>query len=99
MWVKDPTTKKPSVSLTLLCVAAALMVIFICLEAVQMLKSTYLLDEFFVTTCGLYFGRRLGADTKIDFRADKSMLSQQSQLPQVKLPRDERASPESRPIE
>lgn len=39
--------------------ATAIMLVFVVLEAFQVLKSTYLLDELFFTTYGLYFGRRI----------------------------------------
>lgn len=58
-WITDPTTKQPSVSLTLLCLATFLMVLFIGLEAFELMKSTALLDELFLTSVGLYFGRRI----------------------------------------
>jgi hypothetical protein len=58
MWIVDPKTKKPSVSLTMLVVAMLLMVSFIILESFAVLKSTMLLDEFFLVSVGLYFGRR-----------------------------------------
>lgn len=59
MWLTDPKTGQRSVSLTMLVLATALMAIFIVLEAFGTVKSTQLLDEFFFTTYGLYFGRRV----------------------------------------
>lgn len=61
IWITDPTTQKPSVSLTLLCLATVLMVLFIGLEAFELMKSTSLLDEFWGSACALYFGRRFTA--------------------------------------
>lgn len=58
-YCEDPVTKQPSVSLTLLWLSALLMVIFIVLEAFDALQSTSLLDEFFITSVGLYFGRKI----------------------------------------
>lgn len=54
----DPATGKPSVSLTLLCIAVVLMIGFTILEAFDALQSSSLLDEFFLTSVSLYFGRR-----------------------------------------
>lgn len=43
----------------MLVVACVLMVTFIVLEAFDTLRSSQLLDEFFFTAVGLYFGRRI----------------------------------------
>lgn len=59
MWVKDPITKQPSVSLTLLILSTVLMVSFTLLEAFHATKSSSLLDELFLTSVSLYFGRRV----------------------------------------
>lgn len=55
-WIKDPITKQPSVALSLLVLATALMVTFTVLEAFEMLKSTHLLDEFWGSCVALYGG-------------------------------------------
>lgn len=61
MWITDPKTKKPSVSLTLMMIATALMIVFIVVEAFTHIQSSSLLDEFFFATYSLYFGRRVQA--------------------------------------
>lgn len=58
MWVVDPKTKEPSVSLTLLVCASTLMMGAIILDYFKVVKSTSLLDEFFMVSVSLYFGRR-----------------------------------------
>lgn len=63
-WLEDPATGKPSVSLTLLVLATVAMLVFIVLEAFEVLHSTALLDEFFLTSVGLYFGRRTSFNGK-----------------------------------
>lgn len=63
LWIKDPTTGQPSVSLSLLILSVVLMVVFIGLEAFEVMKSSSLLDEFFLTSVGLYFGRRVNYRT------------------------------------
>ncbi len=55
-WLKDPTTGLPSVPLTLLVLACAIMLVFICVECATTLKSTHLLDEFFGACMALYGG-------------------------------------------
>lgn len=59
LWIKDPVTKKPSVSLTLLLTATFLMIGAIVLDYFRIIKSSDLLSEFFMTSVGLYFGRRI----------------------------------------
>lgn len=65
-WIPDPKTKEPSVSLTLLVVSFLGLVIVGALEIFQMVKTTSVFETLFMTTSGLYFGRRLslGKDTK-----------------------------------
>lgn len=65
-WVVDPKTKKGSVSLTMLVIAVVLMVVFILIEAFTGMSSTQLLDEFFLTSVGLYFGRKFSPSEKHD---------------------------------
>ena len=57
-FIQDPEKQRPSVSLTILMCACILMIIFILVEAFTNMKSTALLEEFFYTAVGLYFGRR-----------------------------------------
>ena len=58
LWLRDPVTKKKSVSLTILVTACVLMVVFIVLEAFDALQSSTLLDMYWYTAVSLYFGRR-----------------------------------------
>ena len=61
MWVNDPVTGKPSVSLTLLVIAATICVIAEGLEMAGVVKTTSMSYEMFATACGLYFGRRFSS--------------------------------------
>jgi hypothetical protein len=61
MWVIDPVTGKPSVSLTLMVIAAAICVAAQCLEMAAVIKTTSMSYEMFATTCGLYFGRKFSS--------------------------------------
>ena len=57
-WITDPTTGKPSVSLTIFMISFAIMVAGTIFEAFHIIKSTALLDELFFSSIGLYWGRR-----------------------------------------
>jgi thiamine biosynthesis lipoprotein ApbE len=61
MWIIDPSTGKPSVSLTLLVVTATVCVIAEALEMSNIIHSTSMSYEMFATTCGLYFGRKFSS--------------------------------------
>lgn len=61
MWVLDPATGKPSVSLTMLVVCATICVIAEALEMSGLIKTTSMSYEMFATACGLYFGRRFSS--------------------------------------
>ena len=56
---KSPTTKKHSVSLTLLLVSFALLAIAGCLQLFGVVKDANIFDTLFITSTGLYFGRKV----------------------------------------
>lgn len=58
MWIKDPKSKEESVSLTLVVIAGILCVIGAGLEMSGIVKSTSILMELYLSSCGLYFGRK-----------------------------------------
>ena len=58
-WIVDPTTKKDSVSLTLLMLSFLAVIIANGLEIAEVTKTSASVNEMFLTTAGLYFGRRL----------------------------------------
>ncbi len=58
IWVVDPETKKPSVSLTLLVVSVILFVGLGVLDILGKIKGIGVFSELFFTATALYFGRR-----------------------------------------
>jgi hypothetical protein len=58
LWVIDPVTGQPSVSLTLVILSSALLVIAMGLEMPGIISSTSMAFEFFGASCGLYWGRK-----------------------------------------
>lgn len=58
MWLKD-TTGQPSVSLTLMLVSFVVLLVIGVLDICSVVKSTGIFLELFLTTVGLYFGRRV----------------------------------------
>lgn len=58
MYLKDPKTKEPSVSLTFVVLAFAICIITIGLHLFKFVDTTSGALELFYSCCGLYFGRR-----------------------------------------
>lgn len=58
MWIEDPKTKEPSISLTIVVITGILCLIGAGLEMGGVVKSTSMLMELYLTACGLYFGRK-----------------------------------------
>lgn len=58
IWLIDPTTKLPSVSLTLLVISFAALLVASGLHLKHLTDNTSSLLQTFVTCSGLYFGRR-----------------------------------------
>jgi hypothetical protein len=58
IWLIDPTTKQPSVSLTLLVISFTSLLIASGLHLKHLTDNTSSLLQAFVTCAGLYFGRR-----------------------------------------
>jgi hypothetical protein len=58
MWIIDPKTKEKSVSLTFVVITSVLCCIAAGLEMAGVVKSTSILMELYMSSCGLYFGRK-----------------------------------------
>lgn len=58
MWIKDPVTKKKSVSLTFTCIAFLGVLIAAGLQMANKIENTSVMTEVFYATTALYFGRR-----------------------------------------
>jgi len=58
MWIIDPRTKEPSVSLTMVVINGVICLIAAGLEMSKVIESTSILMELYLTACGLYFGRK-----------------------------------------
>jgi hypothetical protein len=71
VWVDDPVTKLPSVSLTLLVVSFAAVIVAGALNMAGVVASTSLFSEVFYSTVALYFGRRMTVGSKV-VSADKA---------------------------
>jgi positive regulator of sigma E activity len=72
IWVVDPETKKPSVSLTLLVVSVILFVGLGILDVLGKIKGIGVFSEFMFTAVALYFGRRLDFNKFISKRNNKN---------------------------
>jgi hypothetical protein len=59
LWIKDPSTDLPSVSLTLLVYTFVGTIIAGALNMAGVVSSTSLFSEIFYSSTALYFGRRL----------------------------------------
>ena len=71
IWVKDPVSKLPSVSLTLLVVSFTGVLVAGALNMAGVVSSTSLFSEVFYSCSALYFGRRLNFGGK-NFSSDKA---------------------------
>lgn len=58
-FIKDPKTKKQSVSLTLLLIAFAALVVSGILEMFDVIETVSIFESLFLTCSGLYWGRRI----------------------------------------
>jgi hypothetical protein len=58
LWIKDPKTKEASVSLSLMVISFTALLAASTLHLAKLTENTSSLTELFVTTAGLYFGRR-----------------------------------------
>lgn len=70
MYLKDPTTQLPSVSLTLLGISFIVVLGFSVATALEYVKDPGPLTELFYACAALYFGRRVQVGTK-NFSSDK----------------------------
>lgn len=59
LWLKDPKDSKPSVSLTLMVISFVALLAASTFHLAKLTENTSSLTELFMTTCGLYFGRRI----------------------------------------
>ena len=58
LWITDPKTKEPSVSLSMLVVVFVGTLIAACLNMADIVKDTSCMTELFYANVALYFGRR-----------------------------------------
>lgn len=58
MWIKDPSTKKKSVSLTFAVIAFVGVLVAAGLQMANKIQNTSVMTEVFYATTALYFGRR-----------------------------------------
>lgn len=58
-YLRDPKTKEPSVSLTLLVLSFMALLVASTFHITGLVENTSGLNELFITTAGLYFGRRI----------------------------------------
>lgn len=70
-WINDPSTKQPSVSLTLLLVAFLGTVVAGSLQLAGLVTSSSIFLELTLTFVALYFGRRLNIGGK-QFTSEKA---------------------------
>lgn len=72
LWVKDPSSQTPSVSLTVLIVSLIYLVTMGVLQALGKIQDVGIATEFFGVASGLYFGRRLSfSKTGTDVSSDQ----------------------------
>lgn len=86
LWVADPVTKQPSVSLTLLVLSTVLMVAGASYETFREVKSSDLLLQLFYTAVGLYWGRKnLSFNGKqVNLGSDAAAATDATKPPEVK---------------
>lgn len=58
LWITDPVTKQPSVSLSMLVVSFVGVVVAACLHMADVVKDTSVMTELLYANTALYFGRR-----------------------------------------
>jgi hypothetical protein len=71
LFVPDPKTKEPSVSLTLLLISTIALIIIGSLHAAGIIQTTSIFTEMFYSTTALYFGRRFNISGKV-FSSEKT---------------------------
>jgi len=71
MWMTDPNTKQPSVSLTLLVISCLFMAVLGVLTCTETIKTMGPFTEVFYSFTALYFSRRLTISGKI-FGSEKA---------------------------
>ena len=64
MWIKDPTTKEPSVSLSLMLVSFLITIIVSVLQVSKNVDNGGMSFEILALMTSLYFGRRFSVKTK-----------------------------------
>lgn len=65
MWIRDPVSGKPSVTLTLTVVTFIACLVAAGLEMAEVVKSTSLVLELFLGNIALYLGRRWTSGSKV----------------------------------
>lgn len=71
MWIKDPTTNKRSVSLTMLVISCLFILVMGSLQVFEKVKTTGPFMELMYSCMALYFGRRFSVNGKT-FSANSS---------------------------
>ena len=79
IWMDDPKTKEPSVSLTMLVVSFTGVLIAAGLHMADIVKDTSIMTEIFYANVALYFGRRFSMGGKTFSSDPVSNSSEQSQ--------------------
>lgn len=64
IWMDDPKTKEPSVSLSMLVLSFAGVLVAACLHMADVVKDTSVMTEIFYANVALYFGRRFSVGSK-----------------------------------
>lgn len=64
IWMDDPKTKEPSVSLTMLVVSFVGVLVAAGLQMSNVIKDTSVMTEIFYANVALYFGRKFSAGSK-----------------------------------
>jgi hypothetical protein len=76
LWLKDPKTKEPSVSLTLLCLSFVALLVASTFHISGVVENTSSLLELFYANVALYFGRRFSMNGK-NFSSDPAPKQEQ----------------------
>lgn len=69
--INDPTTKQPSVSLTLLLVSFVVLVVAGCLQMLKHIDSVSIFLELYLSNIALYFSRKINFNNKT-YTAEKA---------------------------
>jgi len=71
LWISDPKTKEPSVSLSMLCVSFVAALVAMGLHMAKVIDDTSVATELLYSTTALYFGRRFSIKGN-DYNSEKT---------------------------